>query len=64
LLPKHVTIIDSGIAVAKQTAAVLQLNNLSTQESTFGDSAFYSNGNPLILSEILHNEFTVEALDF
>jgi glutamate racemase len=64
LLPKHVTIIDSGIATAKQTAAILKLHNLSTQESTFGDSAFYSNGNPLILGGILHQEFTVEALDF
>ena len=64
LLPKHVTIIDSGIAVAKQTASILASLHLSTQESTRGDCTFYSNGNPLILNDILHNEFIVEALEF
>ena len=64
LLPKHVTIIDSGIAVAKQTASILASLHLSTQENTRGDCTFYSNGNPLILNDILHNEFIVEALEF
>jgi len=64
LLPKHVTIIDSGIAVAKQTNAILKSHHLSAQEETHGDCVFYSNGKPEILREILHNEFRVETLEF
>ena len=64
LLPKHVTIIDSGIAVAKQTSAILESHHLSTQEETHGECVFYSNGKPEILSDILHHEFMVETLDF
>ncbi|QHI38207.1 Glutamate racemase [Kordia antarctica] len=64
LLPKHVTIIDSGIAVAKQTASILESLNLSTQEKTSGDCLFYSNGNPEILNEILQDDFLVEGLVF
>ncbi|MFK7746982.1 MAG: glutamate racemase [Kordia sp.] len=64
LLPKHVTIIDSGIAVARQTQAILAYYNLSAQELNRGDCIFYSNGKPEILRAILKDNFTVEALDF
>ena len=64
MLPEHVTIIDSGIAAAKQTKAILELHNLSAQEGTRGNCIFYSNGNPIVLREILQHEFSVEALDF
>ena len=64
LLPKHVTIIDSGIAVARQTEAILTKHDLSTQEETRGDCIFYSNGNTEILNDILQDEFSVEALEF
>ncbi len=64
LLPKHVTIIDSGIAVAKQTKAILASHHLSSQEESRGNCIFYSNGNPIVLREILQHEFSVEALDF
>lgn len=64
MLPEHVTIIDSGIAVAKQTASILEAHHLSAQEETRGNCMFYSNGNPAVLREILQHEFSVEALDF
>jgi len=64
MLPEHVTIIDSGIAAARQTKAILEVYNLSAQEGAHGNCMFYSNGNPIVLREILQHEFSVEALDF
>ncbi|AXG69538.1 glutamate racemase [Kordia sp. SMS9] len=64
LLPTHVKIIDSGAAVARQTQAILTQNNLSAQETNRGNCIFYSNRNPKVLSDIIQEEFTVEALDF
>ncbi|PTX63810.1 glutamate racemase [Kordia periserrulae] len=64
LLPKHVTIIDSGIAVAKQTQAILERHTLSAPKMNSGTCIFYSNGNPEILRDIVQGNFTVEALDF
>lgn len=64
LLPKHVTIIDSGAAVARQTLAVLEKNNLSASTENIGNCTFYSNRKPEILHDILQKEFTVTALDF
>ncbi|MCH2192958.1 glutamate racemase [Kordia sp.] len=64
LLPKHVTIIDSGAAVARQTQAILEKHELCASVTNIGDCMFFSNGNPEILTEILDGDFTVEALDF
>ncbi len=64
LLPKHVTIIDSGIAVAKQTQAILAQHKLCASNTNVGDCIFYSNGKPEILRDILKDDFTVEALNF
>ena len=64
LLPKHVTIIDSGIAVAKQTQAILEQHSISALTSTTGNCIFYSNGKPEILRDILQEDYTVETLDF
>jgi glutamate racemase len=64
LLPKHIKIIDSGLAVAKQTQAVLrqhELLNISTQNTK---NIFYSNGNVTVLKRILEDKFIVKALDF
>lgn len=64
LLPKHIKIIDSGLAVAKQTQAVLrqhELLNISTQNTK---NIFYSNGNVNVLKRILEDKFIVKALDF
>ena len=43
ILPKNVTIIDSGEAVARQTKFVLEQNHLLNLEITKGESIFYSN---------------------
>lgn len=64
IIPNHVKIIDSGLAVAKQTQAVLkqhELLNIATQNT---ENIFYSNGNVTVLKKILEEKFTVRALDF
>jgi len=43
LLPKHVTIIDSGRAVAKQTKAILEEQHLKNTDDSFGDINIYTN---------------------
>lgn len=43
LLPKHVTLIDSGRAVAKQTKTILRENHLKNTDDSFGDIDIYTN---------------------
>jgi glutamate racemase len=65
LLPEHVTIINSGEAVAKQTEAVLKQYNLLNKDEAFRiQNEFYSNGNPEIMASILGAKFKAEYLDF
>ena len=64
LLPKHVKIIDSGEAVAKQTKAVLEKHNLLNLKTTKNKSQFYTNGNPEIMASLLGGNFKVEHLVF
>lgn len=52
MLPPHVTIIDSGLAVARQTEAVLkELNNLSGDVSS--EHYLYTNGDVEVLKKVL-----------
>ncbi len=64
LLPPHVKIIDSGEAVARQTKAVLERQNLLNTQITQTNNQFYSNGNPEIMAKLLGNVFNVDYLDF
>ncbi|WP_040281296.1 glutamate racemase [Psychroserpens damuponensis] len=64
MLPKHVKIIDSGLAVAKQTKAVLEQHSLLNTSMKMSNNMFYSNGNVTVLKTILENKFTVKGLDF
>ncbi len=64
LLPKHVKIIDSGEAVARQTKAILEKNNLLNTSILNPKNQFFTNGNPEILKSILDNEFDVNYLAF
>jgi glutamate racemase len=64
MLPKHIKIIDSGLAVAKQTQAVLKsdgLLNISNSEPTI---TLYSNANVDVLNGILDYRFETSYLDF
>ena len=64
LLPKHVKIIDSGAAVARQTKAILEKHNLLNLKKVTVETKFYSNGNPEVMSLILGEKYKVEKLDF
>lgn len=66
ILPAHVQILDSGMAVARQTRTVLQsLNLLATSQQH--SPQFFTNGNPEILEKIVStpaDRFEVTYLDF
>jgi len=64
LLPKHVKIIDSGEAVARQTKAVLEKNNLLDTRTTHTMNQFFTNGNLIVMQSLLDSKFKVEYLDF
>ena len=64
MLPEHVKIIDSGLAVAKQTQAVLSNLNLLNSSSDKPTINLYTNGDIAILNSILNNQFSVSYLDF
>ena len=56
LLPKHVKIIDSGKAVAKQTKAVLESNVLLNTEASVERNRFYTNGEEKVIASLLKSE--------
>ena len=63
ILPKHIHIIDSGQAVARQTQKMLQ------EKAGFGHSQkpeqrFYTNSNPKVLAELVGHAYNVIQKDF
>jgi glutamate racemase len=64
LLPKHVKIIDSGEAVARQTKTVLEQHNLLNTEMVTPKLEFYTNGNLDVMRSLLDGNFDIEYLDF
>ena len=59
IIPKNIKIIDSGEAVAKQTKAVLENNNLLNTSNQKSTQIFYTNGNLSVLKNILGFEENV-----
>lgn len=64
ILPNTITIIDSGEAVAKQTKKILQESVGFREISSPSTSIFYTNTNPIVLSEILENKYPILVEDF
>jgi|SRR5690625_982970 len=67
LLPAHITIIDSGYAVAKQTKAVLKSENLLRNRPGASKPVFYSNKNTGTLHFLLKDyskSVEIEVCDF
>ena len=64
MLPKHVKIIDSGQAVARQTKTVLEQKDLLNMQSSKASNQFYTNGNVAVLDTILEGQYDVEFLRF
>ncbi|MDF0707995.1 MAG: glutamate racemase [Bacteroidota bacterium] len=65
MLPAHVHIIDSGEAVARQTKAVLERNDLLAEKSNRPKHIFYTNAEVQVLKELVGTQATrVAHLDF
>ncbi len=64
ILPKHVKIIDSGEAVARQTKAILEKHDLLNSQTKLAETKFYTNGNPEIMASLLAENNKVSYLDF
>lgn len=64
LLPKDVKIIDSGLAVAKQTKAILSSKGILNSDKRTPLIKLYSNGNIEVLNAILNSAFDTSYLDF
>ena len=64
ILPKNISIIDSGEAVALQTKNILSKNIGFNNGENPSTNIFYTNGNSEILSEILENKYQVDYKQF
>ncbi len=67
IVGRDVKIIDSGLAVAKQTKSILEKKNLNITTQIIGKHQFYSNKNVSVLKNILADislEYSVQNLDF
>ncbi|RYF91365.1 MAG: glutamate racemase [Chitinophagaceae bacterium] len=62
LIPPNVQIIDSGEAVARQTQSVLLKTGLSSDANPFHE--FLTNGNPVVLQELIGPRLRVATKDF
>ena len=63
ILPKHIHIIDSGEAVAKQTQNILR-EKVGFNNGPVNEPIFYCNSNPKVLSDILENKYKVLEKEF
>jgi len=64
ILPKHIKIIDSGEAVAKQTKSILEKNHLLNTSNHKSTHLFYSNSDAAVLKKILGFSDNVFEKDF
>jgi len=65
ILPQNITIIDSGEAVARQTKAILDRNNLLSTATHRPEYIFHTNANVEVLKDLINrNVAQVSYLDF
>ena len=64
LLPKHVKIIDSGEAVARQTKAVLEEKNLLNNSIQKNNVEFFTNGSTEVIKQLISKDYNIEYLNF
>lgn len=64
MLPEGVKIIDSGLAVAKQTKAVLQSQDLMNLNEAIPSVKLHSNSNVEVLNTLVGGNFETTFLDF
>lgn len=64
ILPKHIQIIDSGEAVARQTQKLLEEKNILNHNNIPSTSQFYTNANTEVLEAILDYKYPIIQKDF
>ncbi|MCC1483036.1 glutamate racemase [Winogradskyella immobilis] len=64
ILPQHIKIIDSGLAVAKQTKSILEQACLLNKDRSIPKIELYTNKDTTILENILNHKFKATFLDF
>lgn len=64
LLPKNVKIIDSGLAVAKQTKSILEQHTLLNEVPINPKVELFTNGDLDVLKSFSHDSFCCSYLDF
>ncbi|OZV67251.1 glutamate racemase [Winogradskyella aurantia] len=64
ILPREVKIIDSGLAVARQTQTVLKTRSLINKSQQKASVKLFTNGNLDVLKSILADKFETSYLDF
>lgn len=62
IIPDHIQIIDSGLAVARQTQNLL--NEIGFNSDNNNKPIFYTNTNPKVLQTILGSTYAVQEKDF
>lgn len=62
IIPNHIHIIDSGLAVARQTQNLL--NEIGFNRDNNSKPIFYTNTNPKVLQTILGSTYDVQEKDF
>ncbi len=62
ILPDHIRIIDSGLAVARQTQNLL--NQIGFNSDNNNKPIFYTNTNPSVLQNIIGSKYVVQEKDF
>lgn len=62
ILPDHIQIIDSGLAVARQTQNLLSQIGFNSDNNN--QPIFYTNTNPKVLQNILGDKYNVQEKDF
>lgn len=58
ILPQEITIIESGPAIARQTAAILEKNNLLSTINASGNHTFFTNGSGNVMANLMGWEKT------
>ncbi|MDO1502459.1 glutamate racemase [Winogradskyella maritima] len=64
MLPEDITIIDSGLAVARQTKAILESHNLLNNSKSTPKIEFFTNINPEVLQSFVNKDYEVSYSDF
>ena len=64
ILPPNIKIIDSGLAVAKQTKSILEQAYLLNKDRSIPKIELYTNKDATILENILNHKFKATFLDF